>query len=451
MTPAPRDQRGLFTAPDFGRRAQALAPKRKRGQAAVHPRLHVGLVWVYESSGLTSRCESYGSGNTNSFGHRQGERLVLDGRELRVGCDRNCEVFFDAARDPAIQGRSAVLHLRDDGWYLHPTGGQVWVNQQPVARSTRLRSGDIVRMSERGPDFSFGIVAASAPWWTGPVATAHRAGMPSGVTPMAGAARPGSAVGANPAAEPNAAIASAQGAPGDAETAPSFGRPSPVAPPTIDRRWAIGAAAVVVLGLLVFGISKLGSPPPPAAPPNIVINLPPTGPAVPPPPGRSTDPGLGRAGTEKPETTPPGPAEPPPKDPDAELRAKLDGTVYLIEVEKPVGASSKFWPFATCVAVGDNVLLTTAREAAILDKMRQEQHFKIWVTRQSTGFKEEVDNIRVAKEYAALPETTDDWIYVNLGLLTVRKSLPQAMTLASPEELVRVKRRSRCGLFRFYP
>jgi hypothetical protein len=102
-------------------------------------------------------------------GARQGERLVLEGRELRVGSDRNCEVFFDAARDPAVQGRSAVLHLRDDGWYLHSTGGQVWVNQQPVARSTRLRSGDIVRMSESGPDFSFGIPAAAAPWWTGPV------------------------------------------------------------------------------------------------------------------------------------------------------------------------------------------------------------------------------------------------------------------------------------------
>ena len=45
---------------------------------------------------LTVRCNRYGGGNTNYLGRRQGERLLLEGRELRVGCDRNCEVLFDA-------------------------------------------------------------------------------------------------------------------------------------------------------------------------------------------------------------------------------------------------------------------------------------------------------------------------------------------------------------------
>ena len=68
-----------------------------------------------------------------------------------MGADRNCEVAFDAARDPAIRGRTAVLRLGDDGWCLHATGGRVWLNQEPVTRSAPLHSGDVVRMSESGP------------------------------------------------------------------------------------------------------------------------------------------------------------------------------------------------------------------------------------------------------------------------------------------------------------
>jgi hypothetical protein len=141
-----------------------------------------------------------------------------------------------------------------------------------------------------------------------------------------------------------------------------------------------------------------------------------------------------------------------PKDPDAELRAKLDGAVFLIEVEKDVGTSNNLWPFATCVAVGDNVLLTTAREAAILAKSRQEKTYdKIWVTRQSTGVKEEVEAIRVAADYASLPEKTDDWIYVNLGLLTVRGKLPKAAPLASLDELEKLKLGASVACFGFSP
>ena len=115
---------------------------------------------------------------------RQGERLLLEGRELpwaATATARSCST----PRDPAVGGHSAVIHLSDNGWCLHATGGQVWVNQQPVARSTRLRSGDIVRMSESGPDFSFGIVAAAAPWWTGPVDVPGHGGVLSGTAAAA--------------------------------------------------------------------------------------------------------------------------------------------------------------------------------------------------------------------------------------------------------------------------
>jgi hypothetical protein len=79
----------------------------------------------------------------------------------------------------------------------------------------------------------------------------------------------------------------------------------------------------------------------------------------------------------------------------------------------------------------------------------RQQHFKVWVTRQSAGFKEEVEDVRVAGDYAAVPETSDDWIYVNLGLLTVGKKLPKAAALASPEELAKLKGGSALACFGF--
>jgi hypothetical protein len=285
--------------------------------------------------------------------------------------------------------------------------------------------------------------------------------LPPGSTAGLHSAAGSSPAGANRAFEPAANAANAP----TAQNGPQFAQPA--ARPA-GGRWPVwllaAAAAVIVAGLgavvvLLFLVRAL-------SPPTIVVNVPqPTAsaaaPVGSPNPGNTAraapDAGSGPAAAddEKPaagargNSAAPSGEPAPPKDPNAALRAKLDGTLFLIEVEKQVGASSNFWPFATCVAVGDNVLLTTAREAAQLANWRQQQHFKIWVTRQSAGFKEEVEDIRVAGEYSALPETTNDWIYVNLGLLTVRKKLPNFAPLASPEELAKLKGGSSLFCFGF--
>ena len=50
----------------------------------------------------------------------------------------------------------------EDGWYIVHTTGDIIINHRAVAGPTRIRSGDVVRMSERGPDFSFSIVSSTA-------------------------------------------------------------------------------------------------------------------------------------------------------------------------------------------------------------------------------------------------------------------------------------------------
>jgi len=96
-------------------------------------------------------------------GARQGERLELDVGEFRVGGEPGCEVFFDPQSDPGAKDRSALFRLADDGWYVKSTGvGELLVNQQPVSGRARIRSGDVVRMSDRGPDFTFTILTAAS-------------------------------------------------------------------------------------------------------------------------------------------------------------------------------------------------------------------------------------------------------------------------------------------------
>ena len=115
--------------------------------------------------------------------------------------------------------------------------------------------------------------------------------------------------------------------------------------------------------------------------------------------------------------------------PEGDLRARLEEAVFLIQVEK----SGRFWPFATCVAVGGDTLLTTAREAVQLAKWRAEKTFeKIWVTRPVGNFKEEAQDIRVIAPFASLPEESGDLFYVDIGLLTVRGPLPKGAPWPRP-------------------
>jgi hypothetical protein len=92
-------------------------------------------------------------------GARQGERVVLEATNFRVGPNSDCAVCFDPLLDTGSANRSASFCLMEDGWYIVHAYGAILINQRAVAGPTRIRSGDVVRMSERGPDFSFNIVS----------------------------------------------------------------------------------------------------------------------------------------------------------------------------------------------------------------------------------------------------------------------------------------------------
>ena len=365
-------------------------------------------------------------------GARQNDRITLDGREFRVGSDPGCEVFLDPRRDGAIRGRSARFRLQEDGWYVRCAGGEMSINGRRAVGATHVRSGDVIRMSESGPDFSFHIVAGAKASAAKTLATATTSPLPLGegarasvAVPTASPLPPGEApVMASQVAQPNA----------DNSLADS---PHLRHVPARDRQWVVWVVGGLAAGILTLIVVRLVFPPstvivnvgqpgaatPPIPPIHVHVDEPST---PQPPVSTPKSPGVGGDAGE----TPPGPTKPP-----VDPAAQVEEAVFLLQAEK----DGHLWPFATCVAIGGDTLLTTAREAAQLAKWREERGFKVWVTRQADDFKEEAQDIRVSALFASLADKAGDWIYADLGLLTVRAKLPKIAALASTEELVKVK------------
>ena len=94
-------------------------------------------------------------------GARQGERLEFDKDTFFVGDSRGDEIRFDVSADPGARDRRVEFRKYEDGWKIRSVGNQpVVVNYAEVHGETPVRSGDIVRMSDAGPDFSFALTAA---------------------------------------------------------------------------------------------------------------------------------------------------------------------------------------------------------------------------------------------------------------------------------------------------
>lgn len=126
-------------------------------------------------------------------GSRQGEQFYLDQNSIRVGDSHGDDLRFDVSQDPSAAGREVELHFEEDGWRIRNLGSRsALINHQSVDSGQPLRSGDIIRLSEDGPDFSFTVLRE----------------LPEGVklgVPPAAVARSAPTGGTSPAATPAAA------------------------------------------------------------------------------------------------------------------------------------------------------------------------------------------------------------------------------------------------------
>ena len=198
-------------------------------------------------------------------GARRNERIVLDCRAFQVGCDPNCEVRFDPQRDPAAVGRTAKFYLQEGGWWVRSAGGEMWIGTRPIAGLTHVRSGDVIRMSASGPEFSFAIVAAATASPAKPRDDVVGLSLDSGENATASVAPPD---------------LKAQGSISAAPTSRPAGLPADRAAAAVgtgmagagDRQWVkwVAGLAVGILALLVVKMALLPSTP-------VVVVIPPGG------------------------------------------------------------------------------------------------------------------------------------------------------------------------------
>lgn len=385
-------------------------------------------------------------------GARQREQLVLNGNEFRVGTEPGCDVLFDHQRDPAAKDHGALLRLEDDGWYIRPTGsGRLTVNQQTVAGLMRLRSGDVIGLSPSGPEFCFRLQVGEMGTSQAAKATATLSQTKTSL-PLSSLESP---------------VSERQAVTGSETSKAVFAFSAAAWPWT---KWAIGGLAACALLAVLWRVLQ----PPPVPQVNIHLgdksveaakeekkslaagqeSRPPAieGQA----PVAHTNSHVGEQHSERAkedkksqaarqESEPPAAKGEPPAPPAKMAMEPLRDAVFLVHVEK----AGRFWPFATCVAVDKQTLLTSAREAMQLAEWREKEGFNLWAVNPVLGMRKKIREIRLHGVFSTIAEKPNDWIYFNLALLSVEGDLPKIAPLAAPEELGELKEEAAVRCFGF--
>ncbi len=94
-------------------------------------------------------------------GSRLGEWVRFTHDVISIGGGKHWDLSFDLKRDPGSKAQRARILADQFGWRLHNDGVGAWIINQdllPPNGAYPLRAGDIVRLSEFGPDLQFMIL-----------------------------------------------------------------------------------------------------------------------------------------------------------------------------------------------------------------------------------------------------------------------------------------------------
>ena len=392
-------------------------------------------------------------------GEQQGRTARFDGDRVFIGDGPSADLRFDPEREPAVQNKSAVLRLDDEeGWRIANEGRGTWyVNQTAVGPrgSQRLRSEDVVRLSETGPDFCFRIVTSRKPHSPAEstiaappvqaVATVAPATMPDAATPT-----PNAGAGAIEARSANEAGITTRSASEDGDAAPrsrvAIVSSSPA--PRAKRREAnpIGRAiGIIVSGLLglaaAYALSRWIDS---RAPAKATLKKDSSGPVE--PSGspveepRNSAAGPSKTTPSKPTGTaalpqpasaprPPPPPPPPPKLSEEEIAARCSPAVVWLGIQVP----NRPAPLSFCCgwAASPTEVITTAYNAQTLSKLSQDGGRIIATCANPAITRVPVTKVSCHPRFRADDSETDAAVLANLfynsAILTLESPLPRSL------------------------
>jgi hypothetical protein len=85
-------------------------------------------------------------------------------QDFLIGDQPTCDVFFDPAADPHAAGGCVRVYCAEEGWRAQRLAGNtLLVNHELLEAEISLRSGDVIRLSESGPDLCFVIALPASP------------------------------------------------------------------------------------------------------------------------------------------------------------------------------------------------------------------------------------------------------------------------------------------------
>jgi len=105
---------------------------------------------------------------TLASGQQAGKSYGIDGSSFEIGNEASCDVSVvdesgtDHPTGVASQGRRLRVERGSSGWSIRDLNGiGFFVNQSYVRSTSELRSGDIVRLTWKGPDVQFLLQSSS--------------------------------------------------------------------------------------------------------------------------------------------------------------------------------------------------------------------------------------------------------------------------------------------------
>lgn len=155
-------------------------------------------------------------------GSQAGTIVAVDLKDIHIGEHPNCQVRLSTLEYPEIRGREILISLSGNGWQVsEPVRPEdckevLRVGNTICKDTVSIKSGDIVRLSDTGPDIQFVIQGKSDFSWQD---VADELKLKSALTSPAAAAPAPKAVSANASAETDQAAAA--GTPARPKTRPA--------------------------------------------------------------------------------------------------------------------------------------------------------------------------------------------------------------------------------------
>jgi hypothetical protein len=343
-------------------------------------------------------------------GSRKGEHIRLDCEAFEVGADSTCEIYFNPRKDPTIGGRRVLITLEESGWQIQNNGpGLIRVNQRVVQDSIPLRSGDVIRMSDMGPDLLFTLVSS------GRGATAESDQTIE--TPQNAAAGE-----MRDAEEEKAEVTKVK----------EFWLPVGI---------AVLAGGIVLLVLGILTLFLMTTEPEPRKATEVSTE------AVesPDPSNQPAKDTLRESTTvaadstqvldvRDSDATQPGDKA---NEPWNVINERVAAAVCLVVAVEPRTGTT--FPYGTACAIGDDVLLTSGALAVELEK-RQRAGWQLWAEWPESGERLTVEDVRIHKGFIGTADTpSDEKIYWDLAILSLDGSPENSAKLATPEELLELE------------